>query len=125
MLLMEMATRRKNLNAFAEDSNQIYFPFWVYGQLQDGHTPQIENDTEEEMKLATRMMLVALWCIQTRPSDRPSMLKVLEMLEQDQDIQLPPKPYLYPQDTTSEEEEVIDNISSTSDISISESKEST
>ncbi|XP_019435255.1 PREDICTED: rust resistance kinase Lr10-like isoform X3 [Lupinus angustifolius] len=125
MLLMEMATRRKNLNAYAEDSDQIYFPFWVYDQLQNGHTPTIENDTDEEMKLAVTMMLVALWCIQTRPDDRPSIQKVLEMLKQEQDIELPPKPYLYPQDTTSEE--VRDNISSmpSSDTSISDSKEST
>jgi serine/threonine protein kinase len=30
MLLMEMANRRKNVNAFAEHSSQIYFPTWVY-----------------------------------------------------------------------------------------------
>ncbi|AES59892.1 putative glycerophosphodiester phosphodiesterase [Medicago truncatula] len=90
---------RKNLNALAEQSSQIYFPFWIYDQLHDGSEVTIENDTDEEMKLAKKMMIVALWCIQTKPSDRPSMDKVIEMLEEeDGDLQMPNKPYLYPQD---------------------------
>ena len=31
MLLLEMANRRKNFNALADHSSQIYFPTWVYG----------------------------------------------------------------------------------------------
>ncbi|MED6144328.1 hypothetical protein PIB30_014676 [Stylosanthes scabra] len=95
MLLMEMASRRKNLNAMTENSSQIYFPFWVYDQLHDGLEITIENDTDEEMKLAKRMMIVALWCIQTKPNDRPSMKRVVEMLTQDDDLEMPPKPYFY------------------------------
>ncbi|KAL1309716.1 rust resistance kinase Lr10 isoform X1 [Arachis hypogaea] len=103
MLLMEMASRRKNLNAQTENSSQIYFPFWVYDELQDGREITIENDSDEEMKLAKRMMIVALWCIQTRPNDRPSMKRVVEMLEQDDDLEMPPKPYFYPLDAPTEE----------------------
>lgn len=33
MLLMEISGRRKNLNAHAETSSQIYFPSWAYNQL--------------------------------------------------------------------------------------------
>ncbi|KAK2399538.1 rust resistance kinase Lr10 [Trifolium repens] len=73
MLLMEMASRRKNLNALAEQSSKIYFPFWIYDQLHDGR--------------------------ETKPNDRPSMEKVLEMLEEeDGDLEIPNKPYFYPQD---------------------------
>jgi len=86
MLLMEMASRRKNLNALAEQFSQIYFPFWIYDQLHDGREVTIENDTDQEMKLA-------------KPEDRPSMDKVLEMLEkEDGDLQIPNKPYFCPQD---------------------------
>jgi hypothetical protein len=28
-MLMEMASRRKNINAFVEHSSQVYFPTWV------------------------------------------------------------------------------------------------
>ncbi|KAL1309712.1 hypothetical protein AAHE18_17G197500 [Arachis hypogaea] len=129
MLLMEMASRRKNLNAQTENSSQIYFPFWIYDELQDGREITIENDTDEEMKLAKRMMIVALWCIQTRPNDRPSMKRVVEMLEQDDDLEMPPKPYFYPLDALTEEnvEDTTTHNSSklsSSDVSsVSDSKE--
>ncbi|KAF1871254.1 hypothetical protein Lal_00020046 [Lupinus albus] len=48
------------------------------------------------MRLSKKMMIVALHCIQTRPSDRPSMKEVLEMLDGDEDLPMPSKPYLYP-----------------------------
>jgi hypothetical protein len=67
---MEMASRRKNLNALTEQFSQLYFPFWVYDQLHDGREITIENDSNQEMKLAKRMIIVALWCMQTKPSDR-------------------------------------------------------
>jgi serine/threonine protein kinase len=100
MLLMEMASRRKNLNALAEQSSKIYFPFWIYDELHDGREVTIESDTIPEMKMAKKMMIVALWCIQTKPNDRPSMDKVLEMLEEEDggDLEIPNKPYFYPQD---------------------------
>ncbi|MED6144324.1 hypothetical protein PIB30_014672 [Stylosanthes scabra] len=103
MLLMEMACRRKNLNAMTENSSQIYFPFWVYDQLDHGREITIENDTDEEMKLAKKMMIVALWCIQTKPNDRPSMKRVVEMLTQDDDLEMPPKPYFYPLDAPTQD----------------------
>jgi serine/threonine protein kinase len=95
MLLMEMAGRRKNLNAFAEHSSQIYFPTWVYDQLRDGNDVEIEDATEEEKKIGKKMIIVALWCIQMKPSDRPSMNKVIQMLEGEvEGLQMPSKPFL-------------------------------
>ena len=44
------------------------------------------------------MVIVALWCIQVKPNDRPAMNKVREMLEGEVECsQLPPKPFLCPQ----------------------------
>jgi hypothetical protein len=40
MLLIEMVGRR-NINAFVEKSIQIYFPTWVYDQLQKGNDEEI------------------------------------------------------------------------------------
>lgn len=51
---------------------------------------------EEKEEIKRKMLLVGLWCIQTAPSDRPSMTKVVEMLEGSlQPIQIPPKPLLF------------------------------
>ena len=99
MLLMEMAGRRRNLNVFAEHSSQIYFPSWAYDQFNEGKDIEIGDATEEEQKLEKKMVLVALWCIQFKPSERPSMHRVIEMLEGKVDqLQMPPKPFLTPQE---------------------------
>lgn len=46
------------------------------------------------------MIILALWCIQLKPNDRPSMNKVIEMLEGEiESLKMPPKPFLYPQGT--------------------------
>jgi serine/threonine protein kinase len=95
MLLMEMAGRRKNLNVIAEHSSQIYFPTWAYGQLNDGNDIEMEDATEEEKKIGKKMIIVALWCIQMKPNDRPSMNKVVQMLEGEVEcLQMPSKPFL-------------------------------
>ncbi|KAF5462858.1 hypothetical protein F2P56_018829 [Juglans regia] len=93
MLLMEMVSRRKNLNVSTEHLSQIYFPTWVYDQFHDGKNIEIQDATEDERKLCKKMMIVALWCIQLKPSDRPSMNKVVKMLEGDVEcLQVPLKP---------------------------------
>ncbi|XP_039173662.1 rust resistance kinase Lr10-like [Eucalyptus grandis] len=96
MLLMEMAGRRKNINANAEHSSQIYFPLWVYDQVSEEKRVEIEI-VAEERKVIKKMIIVALWCIQLNPDHRPSMSKVLKMLDGDIDeLQMPPKPLIYP-----------------------------
>lgn len=109
MLLMEMASRRKNFKAIEENSSETYFPLWVHDQLinsSSGDEKDIimyENEqvpNEQELKIIKKMVIVALWCIQLKPSDRPSMNNVIEMLERDVEycLELPPKPSLYPQE---------------------------
>uniref|UniRef100_A0A6N2K7R5 non-specific serine/threonine protein kinase n=1 Tax=Salix viminalis TaxID=40686 RepID=A0A6N2K7R5_SALVM len=98
MLLMEMVGRRKNLNALADHSSQIYFPSWVYDQVSEGKDIEVQEDaTEHEKKTMKNMIIVAFWCIQLKPGDRPSMHKVIEMLESDvESLRMPPKPFLTP-----------------------------
>ncbi|XP_015878179.3 rust resistance kinase Lr10-like [Ziziphus jujuba] len=84
MLLIEMASGRKNLNANAEHSSQIYFPSCVYDQFSEGHNIEmLEDATEEESKIIKRIVIVALYCIQLTSSDRPSMDKIVAMLERE------------------------------------------
>ncbi|MCL7039461.1 hypothetical protein MKW94_018695 [Papaver nudicaule] len=94
MLLMEMAGRRKNLNPLADNASQIYFPSWIYRQLNQGNDIAMEDATQEENEIAKKIIIVALWCIQLKPVDRPSMTKVVEMLEGDLGLlQIPDKPF--------------------------------
>lgn len=99
MLLMEMVGRRKNVNAFAEYSSQIYFPLWAYDRISQGEDIELGDAIEEEQRFSRKMIIVALWCIQLNPTDRPSMSEVLKMLEGEVELlQIPPKPFLYPKE---------------------------
>ncbi|KAJ9679776.1 hypothetical protein PVL29_021631 [Vitis rotundifolia] len=96
MLLLEMVGKRKNVNAFAEHSSQIYFPSWIYDRYDQGEDMEMGDATEDEKKYVRKMVIVALWCVQMKPVDRPSMSKTLEMLEGEIELlKMPPKPTLW------------------------------
>ncbi|KAF4388057.1 hypothetical protein F8388_014740 [Cannabis sativa] len=102
MLLMEMANRRRNLNTQTNHSSKIYFPLWVYDHVEEVKSIELNDITNEELdeKKIKKMIMVALWCIQMKPCDRPSIGKVIEMLESHvESLEMPPKPYLYPPDS--------------------------
>ncbi|RVW87506.1 Rust resistance kinase Lr10 [Vitis vinifera] len=96
MLLLAMVGKRKNVNAFARHSSQIYFPSWIYDRYDQGEDMEMGDATEDEKKYVRKMVIVALWCVQMKPVDRPSMSKTLEMLEGDIELlKMPPKPTLW------------------------------
>ncbi|XP_019427647.1 PREDICTED: LEAF RUST 10 DISEASE-RESISTANCE LOCUS RECEPTOR-LIKE PROTEIN KINASE-like 2.8 [Lupinus angustifolius] len=123
MLLMEMTSKRKNSNPNAERSSLVYFPFWIYDQFNEEKDIEMEDLCEEEDKsLAKKMFIVALWCIQLKPSDRPSMTKVVKMLEGDiENLQMPPKPSFYPHETYQHEDGINSDQTSQSDSYSSDS----
>ncbi|XAR54875.1 Glycerophosphodiester phosphodiesterase [Bertholletia excelsa] len=93
MLLVDLVGLRKNLPN-AEESSTKYFPSWVYDRLDKGKEIEIGDANDDDMKIIRKMTLVALWCIQTNPVDRPSMTGVVRMLEGKVElIQVPPKPF--------------------------------
>ncbi|MQM21258.1 hypothetical protein Taro_054294 [Colocasia esculenta] len=96
MLLMEMAGRRKNVNPDAgSTSSKDYLPSWIYNQLEQGKDVAMGGATDEEKNIVNKLFIVALWCIQMKPVDRPSMGKVAEMLEGNvQQLRMPAKPFL-------------------------------
>ncbi|XP_065866413.1 rust resistance kinase Lr10-like [Euphorbia lathyris] len=95
MLLLEIAGRRKNLNSLLENSGESYYSCWVSDQLFDEKLA-LEDSTEEENKIARKLIIIGLWCIQMKPSNRPAMNKVVEMLEGNlESLQVPPRPLQY------------------------------
>ncbi|CAN4121814.1 unnamed protein product [Withania somnifera] len=89
--------RKKNVDVGVDCTSEIYFPHWLYRRIElDEELQLIGVMNEEEKECARKMVMVSLWCIQTDPSNRPSMSKVVEMLEGNLgSLQIPPKPYLY------------------------------
>nr|KJB34311.1 hypothetical protein B456_006G058800 [Gossypium raimondii] len=96
--------RRRNLNAQARQSSEIYFPSWIYDRFDRGEDLEVEDATESQKKTVRKMIIVAFWCIQIKPTDRPSMSEVLEMLGGDVELlEIPPKPFLLSMERSSED----------------------
>ncbi|KAL5763438.1 hypothetical protein ACOSP7_019702 [Xanthoceras sorbifolium] len=94
MLLLEMSGGRRNSFAKATRSSKAYFPSWVYSQIIEGKDLELRNGSEIESLIAKKLCIIGLWCIQVKPTDRPSITKVVEMLEGSiDDLQMPPKPF--------------------------------
>ncbi|MBA0848881.1 hypothetical protein Goshw_008308, partial [Gossypium schwendimanii] len=94
MLLMEMVGRRKNVNAFTDHTSQIYFPAWIFDRLDHGEDIEFGDVSDDEKVMVRKMIITAFWCIQLLPTNRPSMSKVLKMLETDVELfEMPPKPF--------------------------------
>ncbi|XP_049379588.1 rust resistance kinase Lr10-like isoform X13 [Solanum stenotomum] len=93
MLLMEMLDLKRNEVANEENSSQ-YFPYNIYDKFNKGKEIVVdEGANDDEKKMARKLSLVALWCIQTNPIQRPSMSKVVEMLEGEVEVlEVPPQP---------------------------------
>ncbi|XP_057798664.1 rust resistance kinase Lr10-like [Salvia miltiorrhiza] len=94
MLLMEMVGLKRDSIGNNGDSSK-YFPYWIYDHFNQGTYIEMGNVDENDItrKVVRKMTIVALWCIQMRPDDRPSMNKVLEMLEGDVErLQIPEYP---------------------------------
>ncbi|XP_017216201.1 rust resistance kinase Lr10 isoform X3 [Daucus carota subsp. sativus] len=107
MLLLEMAGKRKNLNPLKDEISQIYFPSWVYDQISKGKEIETEDATTNEKELVKKMIIVAMWCIQMKPTDRPSMNEVIDMLGRDLGLLvMPPKPLICPEEVMTEDAEL-------------------
>ena len=56
----------------------------------DRELDKLVKDEEVEKNMLENIVKVGLWCIQDDPSERPSMKKVILMLEETVDIPAPP-----------------------------------
>ncbi|KAH7529402.1 hypothetical protein FEM48_Zijuj05G0180400 [Ziziphus jujuba var. spinosa] len=82
------------------------------------------DGTEDGSKIRKKMIVVALWCIQMNPNNRPTMNRVKEMLEGDIEIlQMPPKPFLCSQEMPLNDEGLKSNSRYSTPASDGESEE--
>ncbi|CAA7016441.1 unnamed protein product [Microthlaspi erraticum] len=102
MLVLEMIGARKK-ESFdqnsASNASSMYFPDWIYKDLEKEDSGRlITNDgisSNEEDETLKKMTLVGLWCIQSSPSNRPPMNRVVEMMEGSLEaLEVPPRPVL-------------------------------
>ncbi|KAL6604871.1 hypothetical protein ACP70R_042815 [Stipagrostis hirtigluma subsp. patula] len=92
MVLLEIISGRKSFDP-VEGSEKAHFPSYAFKKLEEGDLHDIYdaklkyNDKDDRVEIAIK---VALWCIQEDFYQRPSMSKVVQMLEGVCDIPQPP-----------------------------------
>ncbi|AES80587.1 receptor-like kinase [Medicago truncatula] len=97
MLILEMIGGRKNYDTGGSCTSEMYFPDWIYKNLEQNNTLlNCLTISEEENDMIRKITLVSVWCIQTKPLDRPPMNKVIEMLQGPlSSVSYPPNPFLH------------------------------
>ena len=88
MVLLEMVGGRKINNV-----DEIYYPEWIFNLLEEGEDLRIYIEDDGDGKIAKKLAIVGLRCIQWHPMDRPSMKSVVQMLEGNEELSMPPNPF--------------------------------
>ncbi|KAH7859495.1 hypothetical protein Vadar_001872 [Vaccinium darrowii] len=92
VVLLEIICGRKCLD-WSRSEDEAVLEDWVYDCFEAKDLGKLVGHEEEvDKRKLERMVKVALWCIQDEPSLRPSMKKVLLMIEGTVDIPTPPSP---------------------------------
>nr|CAD1834964.1 unnamed protein product [Ananas comosus var. bracteatus] len=96
MMVLQMVKGRDNICAGVENSSENYSVYCIYSHLTKYDDLGAFGVTVETVEIAKKLILVGLWCIQIIPADRPSMSRVVEMLEGGIEcLPMPPFPKLF------------------------------
>nr|XP_043608357.1 G-type lectin S-receptor-like serine/threonine-protein kinase At2g19130 [Erigeron canadensis] len=97
MMLFELVCGKRNTEESA-DSCYTYFPSLAADVVLAGGDILSLLDSrlnrEASVKEVTKICKVAYWCIQDAEDSRPSMSQVVQILEGDSDVNMPPLPQL-------------------------------
>ncbi|KEH40329.1 putative glycerophosphodiester phosphodiesterase, protein kinase RLK-Pelle-LRK10L-2 family [Medicago truncatula] len=104
MLLLEMVGGRKNVDSSSAEDLHVLYPEWIHNLLEGDIHINVEDEVGNA-KIARKLAIVGLWCIQWQPMNRPSIKTVIQMLETEDDSQLtfPPNPFHSTNSITSSE----------------------
>ncbi|AES68152.1 G-type lectin S-receptor-like Serine/Threonine-kinase SD2-5 [Medicago truncatula] len=83
MLLLEIVGGRKNYDQW-EGAEKAHFPSYVSRMMEEGKIREVIDqkiDIDDKDESVVTALKVALWCIQDDMNLRPSMSKVVQMLE--------------------------------------------
>ncbi|KAJ0631013.1 putative glycerophosphodiester phosphodiesterase, protein kinase RLK-Pelle-LRK10L-2 family [Helianthus annuus] len=83
MLILEMVggNKKVDVEVGSNSTSDSYFPYWIYNRLKKDEYVLDGVTSVEENEHAKKMTIVGLWCIQTVPTQRPSIAEVIDMLE--------------------------------------------
>jgi serine/threonine protein kinase len=85
ILLLEIVGGRKNIHVIVKNTSQVYFPEWIYNHLEQIEDIRIFVEDNGDAKIAKKLTIVGLWCIQWHPMNCPSIKNVVQILEREGD----------------------------------------
>ncbi|KAJ1292801.1 hypothetical protein BS78_01G017900 [Paspalum vaginatum] len=96
MVLLETVSGRRNFDV-SEETGRKKFSVWAYEEYEKGNLAGVVDAKllpaeDLDMAQVERALQVCFWCIQEQPAQRPSMGKVVQMLEGVTDLERPPPP---------------------------------
>ncbi|KAK9210742.1 hypothetical protein WN943_000115 [Citrus x changshan-huyou] len=97
MVSFEIVGRRRNAIVGASESLD-WFPKYVWEEYEKSELGAMIlacGIEEKDKEKAKQLCMVALWCVQDSPADRPPMSAVVKMLEGVVEVLPPPKPFRY------------------------------
>jgi serine/threonine protein kinase len=99
MVLLEIISGRMNARkeCSSDDDDIVYFPIQVARKLLEGDVMSFVDDrlnSDVVVEEVERACKVACWCIQDREFERPTMSKVIQILEGLVEVDTPPMPRL-------------------------------
>ncbi|XP_060669643.1 G-type lectin S-receptor-like serine/threonine-protein kinase LECRK1 [Ziziphus jujuba] len=99
VVLLEIICCRRNVldTEVNEEHKRILTDYAFDCYLEGKPDALIENDMEamDDRKMVERFVMVAIWCLQEDPNVRPTMKKVLLMLEGILQVSAPPAPFSF------------------------------
>jgi len=98
VLLLEIICCRKNVEHENVSEEKRILTDWAYDCFKANNLDLLlgnEYEVVNDMSRMEKFVMIAIWCTQEDPSLRPTMKKVLQMLEEIVEVAIPPSPYLY------------------------------
>ncbi|XP_019182701.1 PREDICTED: G-type lectin S-receptor-like serine/threonine-protein kinase At1g34300 [Ipomoea nil] len=105
LVLLEIVCGARNFDQCTSkvDSDLWFLPSWAFDKVykemnvEDILDPRIKHsyDTRAHFEMVNRMVKTAMWCLQDRADQRPSMGKVAKMLEGTVEIIEPKRPSIF------------------------------
>ncbi|KAK9123072.1 hypothetical protein Sjap_012674 [Stephania japonica] len=95
VVLLEVVSCRKSVELELEGEERYILTDWAYDSYVERRLSDlVERDVEalNDMRRVEMLVKIAIWCTQEEPSIRPSMKKVLHMLEGLVEVPNPPCP---------------------------------
>ncbi|XP_031387433.1 G-type lectin S-receptor-like serine/threonine-protein kinase LECRK4 [Punica granatum] len=103
ILLLEIICCRRSVDIEIGGEDKVILADWAYDCYREKTIDALVEKDEEaisDSKRLERFVMVAIWCIQEDPSLRPTMKKVMLMLEGIIQVSIPPCPFPFSTITT-------------------------